>query len=100
MRRHGGPEEPPAGKCPQAFAPWPTQPPLVPTAYTTPPFVVGIEQLEAHAVTRHSSLNRTMNVYADPSLLDVAGALEPLPEVEVEEVATEARATRRVVALQ
>jgi hypothetical protein len=28
---------------------------------------------------RHSSLNLTMNVYTDPGLLDVAGALEALP---------------------
>jgi hypothetical protein len=28
---------------------------------------------------RHSSLDLTMNVYTDPSLLDVAGALEALP---------------------
>lgn len=28
---------------------------------------------------RHSSLDLTMNVYTDPSLLDVAGALDVLP---------------------
>jgi len=27
---------------------------------------------------RHSSLNLTMNVYTDPALLDVAGAVEAL----------------------
>jgi hypothetical protein len=30
---------------------------------------------------RHSSLDLTMNVYTDPSLLDVAGALEALPDL-------------------
>ena len=34
---------------------------------------------------RHSSLDLTMNVYTDPQLLDVAGVLEALPEVEVGE---------------
>jgi hypothetical protein len=29
---------------------------------------------------RHLSLDLTMNVYTDPSLLDVEGALEALPE--------------------
>ncbi len=28
---------------------------------------------------RHSSLDLTMNVYTDPTLLDVAGAMEVLP---------------------
>jgi hypothetical protein len=30
---------------------------------------------------RHSSLDLTMNVYTDPSLLDVAGALSTLPDL-------------------
>jgi hypothetical protein len=34
---------------------------------------------------RHSSLNLTMKVYADPQLLDVAGAMERLPELEAGE---------------
>ncbi|MFO8007245.1 MAG: hypothetical protein R6V05_05850 [Candidatus Brocadiia bacterium] len=33
----------------------------------------------AQAALRHSSLDLTMNVYTDPTLLDVAGALEALP---------------------
>ena len=28
---------------------------------------------------RHSSLHLTMNIYTDPSLLDVAGAINALP---------------------
>jgi len=32
---------------------------------------------------RHSSLDLTMNVYTDPQLLDVAGALERLPQLAV-----------------
>jgi len=28
---------------------------------------------------RHSSLNMTMNIYTDPTLLDVAGAVNALP---------------------
>ena len=30
---------------------------------------------------RHSSINLTMNVYTDPKLLDVAGALDMLPDL-------------------
>ena len=32
---------------------------------------------------RHSSLDLTMNVYTDPTLLDVAGALAALPALGV-----------------
>jgi len=35
----------------------------------------------AQAAMRHSSIDLTMNVYTDPQLLDVAGALEALPEL-------------------
>jgi hypothetical protein len=31
------------------------------------------------AAMRHSSLELTMNVYTDPALLDVAGAVEAFP---------------------
>ena len=30
---------------------------------------------------RHSKVDLTMNVYTDPKLLDVAGAMEPLPSL-------------------
>ena len=33
---------------------------------------------------RHSSIDLTMNVYADPQLLDVAGAVEALPDLPLE----------------
>ena len=33
----------------------------------------------AQAAMRHSSIDLTMNVYTDPKLLDVAGALPELP---------------------
>jgi hypothetical protein len=36
---------------------------------------------------RHSSLDLTMNVCTDPSLLDVAGALATLPELSLQDVA-------------
>ena len=35
----------------------------------------------AQAAMRHSSIDLTMNVYTDPKLLDVAGAIESLPEL-------------------
>jgi len=38
----------------------------------------------AQAAMRHSSIDLTMNVYTDPQLLDVAGALERLPELSLE----------------
>jgi hypothetical protein len=33
---------------------------------------------------RHSSLDLTMNVYTDPTLLDVAGAIEAMPALVLE----------------
>jgi hypothetical protein len=39
---------------------------------------------------RHSSLDLTMNVYTDPTLLDVAGALEALPKLTSGTEVTEA----------
>jgi integrase len=41
----------------------------------------GVAPRTAQAAMRHSSLDLTMNVYTDPSLLDVAGALEALPKL-------------------
>jgi len=37
----------------------------------------------AQAAMRHSSIDLTMNVYTDPQLLDVAGALHALPELSL-----------------
>jgi integrase len=39
----------------------------------------GITSSVAMAAMRHSSLELTMNIYTDPALLDVAGAVEALP---------------------
>lgn len=39
----------------------------------------GVAPRTAQAAMRHSSMDLTMNVYTDPKLLDVAGALERLP---------------------
>jgi len=39
----------------------------------------GVAPRVAQAAMRHSSIDLTMNVYTDPRLLDVAGALEALP---------------------
>jgi hypothetical protein len=36
---------------------------------------------------RRSSLDLTMNLYTDPSLLDVAGALETLPDLFLRDMA-------------
>jgi len=43
----------------------------------------GVQPRTAQAAMRHSSLDLTMNVYTDPNLLDVAGALEALPKLSV-----------------
>jgi hypothetical protein len=39
----------------------------------------GVAPRTAQTAMRHSSLDLTMNVYTDPKLLDVAGAMEALP---------------------
>ena len=39
----------------------------------------GVPPRTAQAAMRHSSLHLTMNVYTDPTLLDVSGALDALP---------------------
>ena len=41
----------------------------------------GVAPRTAQAAMRHSSLDLTMNVYTDPELLDVAGAMEALPDL-------------------
>ena len=44
----------------------------------------GVTPRTAQAAMRHSTINLTMNVYTDPKLLDVAGALESLPALPLE----------------
>jgi len=39
----------------------------------------GVAPRTAQAAMRHSTIDLTMNVYTDPRLLDVAGAMEALP---------------------
>jgi len=41
----------------------------------------GVAPRTAQAAMRHSSIDMTMNIYTDPRLLDVAGAIESLPEL-------------------
>ena len=41
--------------------------------------VAGVKPRTAQAAMRHSTIDLTMNVYTDPKLLDVAGAMESLP---------------------
>ena len=43
----------------------------------------------AQAAMRHSSLDLTMNVYTDPQLLDVAGALEALPQLPIADASSD-----------
>jgi len=41
----------------------------------------GVSPRTAQAAMRHSSIDLTMNVYTDPRMLDVQGAVESLPEL-------------------
>lgn len=55
----------------------------------------GVAPRTAQAALRHSSIDLTMNLYTDPELLDVAGAMEALPRLNTEtsarrQVATDA----------
>jgi len=59
---------------------------------------VGVEPRTAQAAMRHSRIDLTMNVYTDPRLLDVAGAVERLPDLPLDagdrtDAMTAARAT-------
>ena len=44
----------------------------------------GVPPRTAQAALRHSSLDLTVNVYTNPSLLDVAGAPSSLPDLTVD----------------
>ncbi len=44
----------------------------------------GVAPRTAQAAMRHSSIDLTMNCYTDPRLLDVAGAVEALPELPLD----------------
>ncbi len=46
--------------------------------------VAGVSPRTAQAAMRHASLDMTMNVYTDPKLLDVAGAMEALPSLPLD----------------
>jgi len=54
----------------------------------------GVPLRTAQAAMRHSDPSLTANVYTDPKLLDVAGALEALPSLSAT-TGSEARTTRR-----
>ncbi|NOT01124.1 MAG: site-specific integrase [Phycisphaerales bacterium] len=45
----------------------------------------GVSPRTAQAAMRHGSLDLTMNTYTDPRLLDVAGALDVLPDLPLNE---------------
>jgi len=54
----------------------------------------GVAPRTAQAAMRHSRIDLTMNVYTDPRLLDVHGALDALPSLslDTESIQTEAKA--------
>ena len=49
----------------------------------------GVSPRTAQAAMRHSKIDLTMNVYTDPRLMDVAGALDALPTLPLNGPATE-----------
>ena len=51
----------------------------------------GVSPRVAQAAMRHSSIDMTMNVYTDPRLLDVQGAVESLPQISVTNEPTDNR---------
>lgn len=44
----------------------------------------GVPPRVAQAAMRHSSIHLTMNIYTDPTLLDVGGAINALPDLSLE----------------
>ncbi len=44
----------------------------------------GVAPRTAQAAMRHAKIDMTMNVYTDPKLLDVAGALDTLPALPLD----------------
>ena len=54
----------------------------------------GVAPRTAQAAMRHSKLDLTMNVYTDPKLLDVAGALDALPALPLSGDGAEGEAAR------
>ena len=53
----------------------------------------GVAPRTAQAAMRHSSIDLTMNVYTDPKLLDVHAALDSLPELTIDPVDENLKAT-------
>jgi len=45
----------------------------------------GVAPRTAHVAMRHSKIDLTINVYTDARLLDVAGALESLPALSIDD---------------
>ena len=55
----------------------------------------GVTPRTAQAAMRHSNIDLTMNVYTDPKLLDVQGALDSLPSLDLNPSPSTDRATMR-----
>ncbi len=55
----------------------------------------GVAPRTAQAAMRHASIDMTMNVYTDPKLLDVHGALNSLPSLDLNARSTTERQTMR-----
>ena len=55
----------------------------------------GVTPRTAQAAMRHSNIDLTMNVYTDPKLLDIQGALDSLPSLEWKSSPSTERQTMR-----
>ena len=55
----------------------------------------GVAPRTAQAAMRHSKIDLTMNVYTDPKLLDVAGAMDSLPTLDLNPNPSTGRQTMR-----
>ena len=55
----------------------------------------GVTPRTAQAAMRHSNIDLTMNVYTDPKLLDVQGALDTLPSLDLNPSPSTERNTMR-----
>ena len=58
----------------------------------------GVAPRTAQAAMRHASIDMTMKTYTDPRLLDVAGALDVLPDLPLDSVFTESRNPSKTLA--
>jgi integrase len=65
------------------------------TSFGTLLSIGGVAPRTAQAAMRHSTIDLTMNVYTDPKLLDVHGALNSLPSLDLNTIRESERTTMK-----